>query len=95
MKVFPWWPCRSAEARGALAAPARNVSTLCCRTTTRSANGSALRPRSALLIGSSTLPGAFIAKRLTRNLSLRAHTYILDAAVLVGGSLLLWQGLRG
>ena len=49
----------------------------------------------ALLIGCSTLPGAFIAKRLTKNLSLRAHTYILDAAVIVGGSLLLWQGLRG
>jgi uncharacterized membrane protein YfcA len=48
----------------------------------------------ALLIGASTMPGAFIAKRLTRNMSLRAHTHILDAAVIVGGSLLLWQGLR-
>jgi uncharacterized membrane protein YfcA len=49
----------------------------------------------ALLIGVSTMPGAFIAKRLTRGLSLRAHAYILDAAVVVGGTLLLWQGLRG
>lgn len=49
----------------------------------------------ALMIGAATMPGAFIAKRLTKNLSLRAHTYILDGAVIVGGSLLLWQGLRG
>jgi uncharacterized membrane protein YfcA len=46
------------------------------------------------VIGVSALPGAFIARRLSRHLSLKAHTAILDAVVIAGGALLIVQGLR-
>ena len=49
----------------------------------------------ALLIGVAATPGAFIAKRLTDRLPLRAHTGILDAVVVLGGVFLITQGLRG
>jgi uncharacterized protein len=49
----------------------------------------------ALLIGICAIPGAFIAKRLTRSLSLAAHTSILDGVVVLGGMLLIVQALRG
>jgi uncharacterized membrane protein YfcA len=49
----------------------------------------------ALLIGLAATPGAFIAKRLTAHLSLRAHTGILDAVVVLGGIFLIVAGLRG
>jgi len=39
----------------------------------------------ALLVGCSTVPGAFIAKRILDRLSLRVHTLLLDAVVIVGG----------
>ncbi len=48
----------------------------------------------ALLIGICAIPGAFIARKLTRNLSLTTHTYILDAVVIIGGSLLVAQAFR-
>ena len=48
----------------------------------------------ALLIGTCAMPGAFIARALTRNLSLTTHAYILDAVVIVGGLLLVAQALR-
>jgi uncharacterized membrane protein YfcA len=47
------------------------------------------------IVGLSATPGAFIAKRLTRALPLRVHNAILDAAVALGGLILIAQGLRG
>lgn len=48
----------------------------------------------AALIGLSALPGPFLAKRFTRNLSHSIHAYILDGVVVFGGFLLVIQGLR-
>lgn len=48
----------------------------------------------ALLIGLVAFPGAFIAKRLVANLSLAAHTAILDAVVVFGGAAMLFGALR-
>lgn len=48
----------------------------------------------ALLIGVCALPGAFIARRLTRRMSLTTHTRILDGVVVIGGLLLMVQALR-
>lgn len=48
----------------------------------------------ALLIGTCAIPGAFIARALTRNLSLSTHAHILDAVVVLGGLLLVAQALR-
>lgn len=39
----------------------------------------------ALLVGVSTVPGAFIAKRLLDRLPVRLHTAMLDAVVIIGG----------
>jgi len=47
----------------------------------------------ALLVGCATVPGAFVAKHLLHRLSARVHTAILEAAVLVGGAVLIWRGL--
>jgi uncharacterized membrane protein YfcA len=49
----------------------------------------------ALVIGVAALPGAFIARRLARHLSLKAHTAILDAVVIAGGTILIVQALTG
>lgn len=49
----------------------------------------------ALLIGASAAPGAFVARRLARALTLRVHTGILDGAVIVGGLILVAQGVAG
>jgi uncharacterized membrane protein YfcA len=49
----------------------------------------------ALLIGAVSTPGAFVARRLTRGLTVRVHTGILDAVVILGGLVLVLQGLRG
>lgn len=49
----------------------------------------------ALVIGFFSVPAAFIAKRLAARLTLDQHTALLDAVVLIGGALLLIQGLRG
>ncbi len=48
----------------------------------------------AVLIGVCATPGAFIARRLTRRVSLRTHAYILDTVVVIGGALLVLQALR-
>ncbi|MCB1387995.1 MAG: sulfite exporter TauE/SafE family protein [Rhodobacteraceae bacterium] len=48
----------------------------------------------ALLIGLAALPGAFVARRLARRLDASAHVAILDAVVLLGGTLLIAGGLR-
>jgi uncharacterized membrane protein YfcA len=48
----------------------------------------------ALLVGAAATPGAFIAKALTARLPIEVHNTILDAAVLLGGVLLIVQGLR-
>lgn len=48
----------------------------------------------AILIGVCALPGAFIARALTKRISLSTHTYILDAVVILGGSLLVIQAFR-
>jgi hypothetical protein len=49
----------------------------------------------ALIVGFSATPGAFIARRLTEALPLKIHNTILDAAVVLGGTILILQGLRG
>ncbi|HEV2603408.1 MAG TPA: sulfite exporter TauE/SafE family protein [Microvirga sp.] len=49
----------------------------------------------ALIVGFSATPGAFIARRLTEALPLKIHNAILDAAVVLGGTILIVQGLRG
>ena len=46
------------------------------------------------LIGICAIPGAFIARALTQNLSLSTHAYILDAVVIIGGLLLVAQAFR-
>jgi uncharacterized membrane protein YfcA len=46
------------------------------------------------LIGACAVPGAFVARRLTVGLSLAAHARILDGVVILGGVLVIWQGLR-
>jgi uncharacterized membrane protein YfcA len=48
----------------------------------------------ALLVGVFALPGAFIAKRLTARLPGHWHIRILDGVVVLGGALLVVQGLR-
>ena len=48
----------------------------------------------AVLIGVCAIPGAFIARALTRRMTLSTHAYILDAVVVIGGVLLVIQALR-
>lgn len=48
----------------------------------------------ALVIGLAALPGAFLAKRLASRLGPASHVAILDAVVVLGGALLIVQGLR-
>ena len=48
----------------------------------------------ALLIGTAATPGAFIARSLTRSLSVKAHGYLLDGVVVFGGTLLVVEGVR-
>lgn len=49
----------------------------------------------ALVVGLAGTPGAFVAKRLTEGLSVTIHNAILEAAIVVGGLILVVQGLRG
>lgn len=49
----------------------------------------------ALLIGVCASPGAFIARRITERLTIGQHTLILDTVVIVGGIILIAQGLAG
>jgi len=48
----------------------------------------------ALVIGLAALPGAFLARRLAARLRPASHVAILDAVVVLGGALLIVQGLR-
>jgi uncharacterized membrane protein YfcA len=43
----------------------------------------------ALLIGAAALPGAFLARAMVVRMSLRFHTAILDAVVLLGGAVMI------
>ncbi|BBK39241.1 hypothetical protein STAQ_43190 [Allostella sp. ATCC 35155] len=47
----------------------------------------------ALMIGAVTTPGAFIARWLVRRFSATLHTRILEAAILIGGGVLVVKGL--
>jgi uncharacterized membrane protein YfcA len=46
------------------------------------------------LIGACAVPGAFLARRLTARLPIAAHAWILDGVVILGGVLIVAQGLR-
>jgi uncharacterized membrane protein YfcA len=48
----------------------------------------------ALLIGSITLPGAFISKLLVQRMPVHLHTAILDAVVVLGGLVMLVSAMR-
>jgi hypothetical protein len=48
----------------------------------------------ALIIGSFAMPGAFIAKRMTRRISDKIYTVILDIVVILGGLLMIAQSVR-
>jgi uncharacterized membrane protein YfcA len=47
----------------------------------------------ALLIGSITFPGAFLAKALVERLPLHVHTAMLDVVVLFGGGVMVFRAL--
>jgi uncharacterized membrane protein YfcA len=47
----------------------------------------------AILVGLMTVPGAFVARWLTEKLSARVHTALLDAVVLLGGSLMILRAV--
>ena len=48
----------------------------------------------ALLIGLVALPGAFLAKSFVERMPVHFHTAILDAAVIIGGLVMMSAGLR-
>jgi uncharacterized protein len=48
----------------------------------------------ALLIGVVTLPGAFAARMIVERMPVRLHTAILDAVVILGGSVMVYGALR-
>jgi uncharacterized membrane protein YfcA len=48
----------------------------------------------ALLIGLVAFPGAFLARAFVERLPLRVHTAILDAVVVLGGAVMLYNALR-
>ena len=48
----------------------------------------------ALLIGAITIPGAFLAKAFVERMPVHIHTAILDAAVIVGGTVMIAAALR-
>lgn len=48
----------------------------------------------AFVIGAAGTPGAFVAKRLTETLSVRVHNAMLETAIVIGGLVLIAQGLR-
>jgi uncharacterized membrane protein YfcA len=47
----------------------------------------------SLLIGVMATPGTLTAKWLVRRFSVRFHTLLLEAAILVGGSILIWRAV--
>ena len=48
----------------------------------------------ALLIGAIAIPGAFLAKAFVERMPVHIHTAILDAAVMVGGLVMITAALR-
>ncbi|HVG50797.1 MAG TPA: sulfite exporter TauE/SafE family protein, partial [Xanthobacteraceae bacterium] len=48
----------------------------------------------AVLIGAVAFPGAFIAKRIVERMPIKVHTAILDAVVILGGTVMLWGAVR-
>ena len=48
----------------------------------------------ALLIGCVAFPGAFLAKRIVERMPIHLHTAILDAVVVLGGGVMLFNALR-
>jgi hypothetical protein len=48
----------------------------------------------ALLIGATAIPGAFLAKAFVERMPVHIHTAILDAAVVVGGVVMITAALR-
>jgi uncharacterized membrane protein YfcA len=48
----------------------------------------------ALLIGAIAIPGAFLAKAFVERMPVHIHTAILDAAVMVGGVVMITAALR-
>ena len=48
----------------------------------------------ALLIGAVALPGAFFARRFVERMPVHVHTAILDAAVIVGGMVMISAAVR-
>jgi uncharacterized membrane protein YfcA len=47
----------------------------------------------ALLIGAMATPGTYTAKWMVRRFSLRFHTMMLEAGIIVGGGMLIWRAL--
>jgi hypothetical protein len=48
----------------------------------------------AVLIGVVALPGAFLAKAFVERMPVHIHTAILDAAVIVGGLVMISAAMR-
>ena len=48
----------------------------------------------ALLIGIVALPGAFLAKAFVERMPIHIHTAILDAAVIAGGGVMIFEAVR-
>lgn len=48
----------------------------------------------ALLIGIVTLPGAFLARAFVERMPVHVHTAILDAVVIAGGAMLIYEAMR-
>lgn len=49
----------------------------------------------ALLVGLSTVPGAFIAKAILERMSVRFHALMLDAVVILGGVMMVFRAILG
>jgi len=48
----------------------------------------------ALLIGLVALPGAFLARAFVERMPVRVHTAILDAVVIAGGAMMIYESVR-
>jgi len=48
----------------------------------------------AILIGAATLPGAFLARLIIDRLPIHVHAAILDAVVVVGGTIMIVGAVR-
>ena len=49
----------------------------------------------AAIIGCATFPGGYVAKMLIERMSLKVHAMLLDSAVALGATGLLWRAWRG